>query len=105
MRLLHVAGRAFGAPLLLAPLPSLAMLESLGAYVRCRGIEGAEADILRLKAWDDDAEPRGPQSVAAVGVLEYCDKAFLPVRATGSNLSQFRNGSNATGRFRRRIRP
>ena len=59
MRFLHVAGRAFGAPLLPAPRPGLAMLASLGAYVRRRGSESAEADVLRLKAWGDGGEPRG----------------------------------------------
>ena len=79
MRFLHVAGRAFGTPLLLAPRPGLAMLESLGGYLRRRGVEGAEADVQRLKAYDDDDDGGGRRGRIAslpFGILEYRDKCF-----------------------------
>lgn len=80
MRFMNVAGRAFGTPLLLAPRPGTAILESLSGYLRARGADGADADVHRLKAWDDD-DDRVPTRIASLpfGILEYRDKAFPQV--------------------------
>jgi signal peptide peptidase SppA len=74
MRFLHVAGRAFNTPLLLAARPGLTILESLGGYIRRRG----DADVHRLHAWDDDGDGRDSARSASLpfGILEYRDKVF-----------------------------
>lgn len=76
MRFAHVAGRAFNTPLLLAQRQGTPILESLGQYIRQRG---AEHDVHRLRAYDDDegGEPRrGRIASLPFGILEYHDKAY-----------------------------